>query len=161
MPDRFEPTEEYERIDSPFDLDSGDQVTVVENTPSGESDVLTRDVEVSDVSRGGFAGEPEFEFENVDGGKESTIVGDQIVEATEGGARDRTAFRRQPTNGSDQLRPVGFERQVPSGKFAPPNTQPDNSVPPDRGPNGKFVSPKRRPVEDIGRRKSNGLFDLF
>ena len=59
------------------------------------------------------------------------------------------------------LRSVGFERQEPTGRFAPTDTRPDGSVPPDRAPDGRFVSPEREPIEDIGRRSDDGLFDLF
>lgn len=59
------------------------------------------------------------------------------------------------------LRQTDIQRQKPSGKFAPPNTRNDPTVPPDRGPNGKFVSPDRDPLDDIGRRDDDGLFDLF
>lgn len=98
MPDEFERSQQFERIDSPFELDPGDRVTVVENNKSGRDDVLTEDVEVTDVSRGGFAGEPEFEFEGVSDSKRVYNIGDQILDATEGGPRDRTAYRRQQTD---------------------------------------------------------------
>jgi len=112
MPDEFERSQQFERIDSPFEIDPGDRVTVVENNKSGRDDVLTEDVEVSDVSRGGFAGEPVFEFEGVPDSKESTIIGDQIVEATEGGPRDRTAFRRRQTDVT-----AAGEFEIPATEF--------------------------------------------
>jgi len=59
------------------------------------------------------------------------------------------------------LRPVEIERQQPTGKFAPPNVEAAPDAPADRGPDGKFVSPRREPLDDIGRRENDGLFDLF
>jgi hypothetical protein len=49
--------------------------------------------------------------------------------------------------------PVCFERQEPSGKFAPCGSRPDRDVPADRGPQGKFVSPER---EETGLTRDRG-----
>lgn len=101
---------------------------------------------------------------------EETLIGPEI--RLEGGdillpsdlnddaQQPRAAPLSDPGFNSD-LRSVGFERQEPTGKFAPADTRPDGSVPPDRAPDGRFVSPEREPIEDIGRRNRDGLFDLF
>lgn len=55
---------------------------------------------------------------------------------------------------------VDFERQTPSGRFAPEDVTSDESVSADRAADGRFVSPLRQPPE-IGRRPSNGRFTDF
>ena len=52
---------------------------------------------------------------------------------------------------------VDFERQQPSGRFAPEDVAADRSVSADRAPDGRFVSPLRESPE-IGRRPSDGQF---
>jgi len=60
------------------------------------------------------------------------------------------------------LDPIGIGRDRRSGQFTPDNTVPAPESPSDRDPDdGEFVTPDPRPVTDIGRRQSNGLFDLF
>lgn len=61
----------------------------------------------------------------------------------------------------DGIDAVEFERQTASGKFAPDGTEPDPSVPADRGPEGRFVSGQRKPVDSFGRREHDGLFSPF
>lgn len=150
----------FEEVNSPFELERGDSVTVIKGSPSQGGDVVLEGAEVEGVTEGGFGGEPVFEFADRPSGQETAIAGDQILEATEGGVRELTALRRQSTGANRQLRDVAIERQEPNGKFAPANTRPDSSVPPDRAPDGRFVSPDREPLNDIGRR-DDGLFDLF
>jgi hypothetical protein len=69
--------------------------------------------------------------------------------------------RRRVSKRVEGIDAVEFERQVPSGKFAPEGTEPDASVPPDRGPEGRFVSGRRKPVDTFGRREIDGLFSQF
>ena len=61
----------------------------------------------------------------------------------------------------DGIDPVTFEREIPTGRFAPEGTQPDASVPSDRGPEGRFVSGQRKPVDSFGRREDSGIFWPF
>ena len=61
----------------------------------------------------------------------------------------------------DGIDPVTFERQIPTGRFAPDGTQPDASVPSDRGPEGRFVSGQRKPVDSFGREEIGGQFTPF
>ena len=61
----------------------------------------------------------------------------------------------------DGIDPVTFERQIPTGMFAPDGTQPDASVPSDRGPEGRFVSGQRKPVDSFGREEIGGQFTPF
>jgi hypothetical protein len=60
------------------------------------------------------------------------------------------------------LDPIGIGRDRRSGEFTPDNTVPAPNSPSDRDPDdGEFTTPDPRPVTDIGRKQSNGLFDLF
>jgi hypothetical protein len=60
------------------------------------------------------------------------------------------------------LDPVGIGRDRRSGEFTPDNTEPAPRSPSDRDPDdGEFVTPDPRPITDIGRKQTDGLFDLF
>jgi len=60
------------------------------------------------------------------------------------------------------LDPIGIGRDRRSGEFTPDNTVPAPESPADRDPDdGEFATPDPRPITDIGRKQSNGLFDLF
>lgn len=60
------------------------------------------------------------------------------------------------------LDPVGIGRDRNSGEFTPDNTEPAPRSPSDRDPDdGEFVTPDPRPITDIGRKRDDGLFDLF
>lgn len=60
------------------------------------------------------------------------------------------------------LDPIGIGRDRRSGEFTPDNTVPAPESPSDRDPDdGEFTTPDPRPVTDIGRQQSDGLFDLF
>lgn len=62
----------------------------------------------------------------------------------------------------DDLSPVSIGRDRRSGEFTPDNTVPAPNSPSDRDPDdGEFTTPDPRPITDIGRQKSDGLFDLF
>jgi hypothetical protein len=130
----------------PDDVNAEQPMAIV----GAESDSARVAVESAAVERGLDPGEP-FEADDMVG---------VPVRDPERQQSDTTFFGMSGGRGSD-IRPVDIERQQPSGKFAPPNTRSDPTVPPDRGPNGKFVSPDRGPLDDIGRRDDDGLFDLF
>jgi hypothetical protein len=60
------------------------------------------------------------------------------------------------------LDPVGIGRDRNSGEFTPDNVEPAPRSPSDRDPDdGEFVTPDPRPITDIGRKRDDGLFDLF
>lgn len=60
------------------------------------------------------------------------------------------------------LDPVSIGRDRGSGEFTPDNTVPAPESPSDRDPDdGEFTTPDPRPITDIGRQESDGLFDLF
>ena len=60
------------------------------------------------------------------------------------------------------LEPIGIGRDKRSGEFTPDNTVPAPESPSDRDPDdGEFTTPDPRPITDIGRQRSDGLFDLF
>lgn len=67
----------------------------------------------------------------------------------------------QPATQSSGILDVGFERQRPSGRFAPENVEPDPSVPADRAPDGSFVSPDREDIDEFGRDPDLGWFERF
>jgi len=88
-----------------------------------------------------------FEIERFGSTRNATTVG--VVE-------DFTTTDRQ------DLDPVGIGRDRRSGEFTPDNTVPAPRSPSDRDPDdGEFVTPDPRPITDIGRQRSDGLFDLF
>lgn len=65
------------------------------------------------------------------------------------------------TNRRD-LDPIGIGRDRNSGEFTPDNVEPAPKSPSDRDPDdGEFVTPDPRPITDIGRDRTDGLFDLF
>lgn len=75
---------------------------------------------------------------------------------TVGDVRDITVTDRR------DLDPIGIGRDRGTGEFTPDNTVPAPKSPSDRDPDdGEFTTPDPRPVTDIGRQQSNGLFDLF
>jgi len=62
----------------------------------------------------------------------------------------------------DDLDPIGIGRDRGTGEFTPDNTVPAPESPSDRDPDdGEFTTPDPRPITDIGRQRSDGLFDLF
>jgi hypothetical protein len=62
----------------------------------------------------------------------------------------------------NDLEPIGIGRDKRSGEFTPDNTVPAPESPSDRDPDdGEFTTPDPRPITDIGRQRSDGLFDLF
>lgn len=66
------------------------------------------------------------------------------------------------TTDRDDMEPVGIGRDRGSGEFTPDNTVPAPESPSDRDPDdGEFTTPDPRPITDIGRQESDGLFDLF
>jgi len=66
------------------------------------------------------------------------------------------------TTNRNDLDPVGIGRDRRSGEFTPDNTVPAPESPSDRDPDdGEFTTPDPRPITDIGRQESDGLFDLF
>ena len=87
--------------------------------------------------------------------KQTIGRGSRDVERQIERARDRVS------ESVDGITPVRFERQIPSGQFAPEGTRPDPSVPSDRGPEGRFVSGQRKPVDSFGREEIGGQFTPF
>lgn len=137
---------------------------------SGDRMVSDRVVEVSPRDEGGFtplAGEGEIGLRLEERGRTSLsdigsrLMGDEVTEDDVFIRDSRTEPGTAFTGFGGDLRALEFERQQPTGRFAPADTRPDGSVPPDRAPDGRFVSPDREPIEDIGRRENDGLFDLF
>jgi len=62
----------------------------------------------------------------------------------------------------DDLDTIGIGRDRGTGEFTPDNTVPAPESPSDRNPDdGEFTTPDPRPITDIGRQRSDGLFDLF
>lgn len=60
------------------------------------------------------------------------------------------------------LSPIDIGRDRNSGEFTPDNTVSAPRSPSDRNPDdGTFTTPDPRPITDIGRQTSDGLFDLF
>jgi len=77
-------------------------------------------------------------------------------ETTVASVRDFTTTDR------NDLDPIGIGRDRGSGEFTPDNTVPAPKSPSDRDPDdGEFTTPDPRPITDIGRQISDGLFDLF
>jgi len=74
---------------------------------------------------------------------------------------DSVGIRQAVATQNQEADPVQFERQRPSGRFAPENVQRDPSVPADRADDGRFVSKDRERVLDFGRDPSDGLFESF
>jgi len=60
------------------------------------------------------------------------------------------------------LSPIDIGRDRNSGRFTPDITIAEPRSPADRNPDdGTFTTPDPRPITDIGRQRSDGLFDLF
>jgi len=94
--------------------------------------------------------------------EENKIINQQgIGRPRRDGAKAVQRARERVDNSIEGVDTVDIERQVPNGKYAPEGTEPDASVPPDRGPEGRFVSGRRVPVDSFGRQERDGRFTRF
>lgn len=152
----FEAIEEGDRIiadiDPEFDQDRGvatfeAQQSVESYAPAARVQEVTTEQTLGELRETG-AGSP-FEIQQgpADRGGDPTTV---------------AAVNRFTRTDRTDLDPVGIGRDRNSGHFTPDNTEPAPRSPSDRDPDdGQFVTPDPRPITDIGRKRDDGLFDLF
>jgi len=154
--DEFAEIEEGDRIiadiDPEFDQDRGvatfeAKQSVESYAPATRVQEVTTEQTLGELRETGETSPFEIQRKPADRGGDPTTV----AEINDFTRTDRT-----------DLEPVGIGRDKRSGEFTPDNTVPAPRSPSDRDPDdGEFTTPDPRPITDIGRQRSDGLFDLF
>jgi len=155
-------------IDEFVDVEEGDTI-IADIDPEFDQERGVTTLETTQRTSAGFADGDgtarvqESTTEQTLGDLRSTDDGESL-EVTRGTGELTTVAEINDITRTDRtdLDPVGIGRDKRNGEFTPDNTVPAPQSPSDRDPDdGEYTTPDPRPITDIGRQESDGLFDLF